>query len=113
METVDSHPGTAPAELIDRLAQSRACLTDLLAATAGPVPDQPSQVPPVLLPFATRWVITHGLAWTAERRRRIALRVVMGHDPAELADKLAAIEAEAGGFPLPGEPWPPSADPAS
>src|SRR6266567_1531101 len=64
-ESLDTDPGTPPSVLLDRAARCRAVLAGLLAAMAEP--EQP-RMPPALAPFAARWMIAFGLAWTAERR---------------------------------------------
>ncbi len=89
-ESLETDPGTPPSVLLDRAARCRAVLAGLLAAMAEP--EQP-RMPPSLAPFAARWMIAFGLAWTAERRVGSSLRVVVDHDPKALARKLREIEA--------------------
>ncbi len=89
-ESVETDPGTPPPVLLDRAARCRAVLAGLLAAVAEP---EHPRMPPALAPFAARWAITFGLAWTAERRAGTSLRVVADHDPRALARKLGDIEA--------------------
>lgn len=49
-----------------------------------------------LLRFTSAWSIRRELdAWVAEQRSGNTIRVLARHEPAELADKLAAIEEDA------------------
>jgi hypothetical protein len=88
----DSHPRSAASTLLRRLAKSREALCDLLAAS-GTLSDDPP-IPIVLLRQSPRWNIRHEAGtWIAESRYGTTLTVFSGHDPEELAVKLAAAEA--------------------
>jgi len=83
-------PARALTELYYELRRHTVALLDVITQPDGSLPG-------ALVPFAERWVIRRELsAWVAEQRTGSAIRVVVGHEPAELADKLAAIEAGSG-----------------
>jgi transcriptional regulator with XRE-family HTH domain len=89
-QTGGTNPGTAPAVLLRRLAEGRAVIVDLLAASAGP--GQP-HIPVPLLRFTGTWSIRRELdAWVAEQRHGTTVRVLASRKPAQLAVKLTAVE---------------------
>jgi hypothetical protein len=75
------------------VAAARALIAEQDESAGSLVPG----IPIVLVPFGLRWAIMREQsAWTAEQRIGSAIRVVVGHEPGELAQKLAAIEAGSG-----------------
>lgn len=92
-QTAGTDPGTAPAMLLSRLAEGRAVITDLLAASA--TPSQP-HIPVPLLRFTATWSIRRERdAWVAEQRHGTTVRVLASRKPAELADRLTAADTAA------------------